>query len=878
MSDTCSPDGDKQRGGARESDRRALKDIHPHGGNLRELARRSGQGAEAILDFSANINPLGPPPWFRSRINLHTGELRHYPDPDSTGLRAAAGRRYRSRPEEIVAGNGATELLYALARGLTLSRAVIPVPAYGDYARAAALAGLEVHEIVLKEDDAFNLDFSKLESALTGGEAVFLGLPNNPTGQYYDPEAIRELARLNPSTLFVADESFAEFVEGMDSLTRNRPPNILVLISLTKMFAIPGLRLGCLAADAGICRRVRRQIPPWSVNALAQAVGERALQDEEYIRSTRAFVRAQRERLLSRLRNLPGLTVFPGTANFLLARVDRSGWDARRLEQTLLERGIAIRVCDDFSGLDERFFRIAVRTGEENERLCGALESLLEPPRPVAAPRRRVPAVMFQGTASNAGKSILAAAFCRILRQDGYRVAPFKAQNMSLNSYVTPDGRELSRAQALQAAACGLEPDCRMNPILLKPNSDTGSQVIRLGRVAGNMDVRAYYAYQAEARAAVLEAYDSLAQENEVMVLEGAGSPAEANLRARDFTNMDMARHARAPVVLVGDIDRGGILAAFIGTLMILSDWERALVKGIVINRFRGDASLLQGAIDYLERAGIRSLGVVPYLHDLGLPEEDTLGFQERRADRPVPPDGVEIAVIELPYFSNATDLDALRGELDVGLTLVRRVEDLGRPAAVIIPGSKNVRADLDYLRRTGLAERILELARDGIEAVGLCGGYQMLGREILDPHGIESGMAAVPGLGLLPFHSVLEPEKILRRVRGRHLPSGLPVHGYEIHHGRTTPAPELTVTVENESGDALGCGTERIWGTYLHGLFDADEFRRWFINRLRSRRGCAPQEDAGYRYAVEPALDRLAAEVRRCLDVKAIYCCMGLE
>ena len=405
-------------------------------------------------------------------------------------------------------------------------------------------------------------------------------------------------------------------------------------------------------------------------------------------------------------------------------------------------------------------------------------------------PRDRTPAaLMLQGTSSNAGKSVLTAAICRILLQDGVRVAPFKAQNMSLNSFVTRDGGEMGRAQVVQAQACRVEPDVRMNPILLKPNSDTGSQVIVRGKPVGNMRVGEYVGFKPQAFAAACECYDSLAEQFDAIVLEGAGSPAEVNLKHHDITNMRMARHAGAAVLVVGDIDRGGVFASFVGTLEVLAPWERRMVAGWIVNRFRGDAGLLAPALEYTQSAtGRPVLGVVPYLPDLGLPQEDSVEFKSGLLDAPGGNgEAVEIAVVDLPHIANFTDFDAFRGESDVRLRIVRQASDLGQPDAVVIPGSKNTLADLDCLRRNGLAERIEQLARGGrTEVVGVCGGFQMLGREIRDPLALESANGLREGLGLLDAVTVLAAEKTLVRAAATHVPSGLEVAGYEIHHGRT--------------------------------------------------------------------------------------------
>jgi cobyric acid synthase len=536
---------------------------------------------------------------------------------------------------------------------------------------------------------------------------------------------------------------------------------------------------------------------------------------------------------------------------------------------------------------------------------------------------------MFQGTSSNAGKSLLTAAFCRILLQDGFHAAPFKAQNMSLNSFVTRDGREMGRAQVVQAQACRLEPDVRMNPILLKPNSDTGCQVIVRGKPIGNMRVGEYVDYKREGFAVACEAYESLAAEFDAVVLEGAGSPGEVNLKSHDIVNMRMARHAGAPVLIVGDIDRGGVFASFVGTMEVLAAWERKLVAGWVINRFRGDAGLLGPALDYMLRhTGRPVLGVVPYLHALNLPEEDSVEFKAqgiRHTPCAVPegsthtpctdPDGtrrvpntIEIALVDLPHLSNFSDFDAFRVEPDVRLRIVRSPADLDQPDAVLIGGSKNTLGDLAYLRSSGLAERIACLARSGrCEVVGICGGFQMLGQEIRDPLGIESSRhapcavrpsaaplappggllapAATPGgedwrgLGLLAVQTVLAAEKTLLRTTACHAASGLEVTGYEIHHGQTDVG-RCVPAFRRSDGQVLGAASPdgRVWGTYLHGVFDCDAFRRWFIDRLRVRRGLPPIGRVVGLYDIEPALDRLAEAVRRALPVERIYRMMGLR
>ncbi len=856
-----------------------------HGGHLRQLAMTAGVNPESLRDFSANINPLGPPEWLRARISGSISSLVHYPDPEGQVLVEAACERYGVNPDEILIGNGSTELFYLLPHALKVRHALIPVPSYVDYASAARVADLEVHILPLSGETGFALDFDQLEAALKAladaTTMVPLGQPNNPTGRTFDAHRLRHLARRFPNATFIVDEAFADFVEDFDSLTVKRPGNVVVMLSLTKIFAIPGLRLGLAVASPSTVQKVKALQPPWSVNTIAQKVGEAALLDTEYTQQSRAAISVLRDKLRLQLEQIPYLKVYPGQANFMLVRCDRTSMDASVLAARLLKRGLAIRVCDNFEGLDRRFFRIAVRTEPENQQLVEALRQELFM-APLITTRHHTPAIMFQGTSSNAGKSVLAAALCRIMLQDGYRVAPFKAQNMSLNSFVTRDGGEMGRAQVVQAQAARLDPDVRMNPILLKPSSDTGSQVIVCGKPVGNMKVMEYFRYKAEAFERVKESYDSLAAGYDAVVLEGAGSPAEVNLKAHDIVNMKMAQYAKAPVLMVGDIDRGGVFASFVGSMEVLSESERAQIAGFVVNRFRGQASLLKDALDYtLEHTGRPVFGVVPYLKDLGLPEEDSVGFKsglfddQRSAD-----DGVDIVVLDLPHISNFTDVEPLRIEPDVRLRIVRRVQDLGRPDAVILPGSKNVIGDLTFLRAVGLDRSLQELAAAGrCEIVGICGGYQILGRSINDPHGIESPGTELVGLGLLPIDTVLEQDKTLTRTEARHRISGMKVFGYEIHHGQSR-AEDIPPALIGSSGQAMGaCRSDGLlWGSYLHGLLDADGFRRWFIDRLRQRKGLKPLGTIQASYDLEPAFERLADAVRQSLDIPAIYRLMGLR
>ena len=480
--------------------------------------------------------------------------------------------------------------------------------------------------------------------------------------------------------------------------------------------------------------------------------------------------------------------------------------------------------------------------------------------------------IMVQGTMSGAGKSLLAAALCRIFRQDGLRVAPFKSQNMALNSFVTPDGLELGRAQAVQAEAAGVECDVRMNPILLKPSSDRGSQLIVMGRVRGDYEAAEYFKMKRSLIPEILGAYDSLAAENDVIVIEGAGSPAEINLRSDDIVNMGLAELVNAPVLLVGDIDRGGVFAQLYGTAALLRPEERARIAGLVINKFRGDVELLRPGLRQLEElTGLPVLGVVPYVHTQ-IDDEDSLapGLEKETADRPI-----DVAAVRLPHIANFTDFDPLELHPAIGLRYADRPEKLGRPDLLILPGTKNTMGDMAWLHESGLADAIRALHAEGVPILGVCGGYQMLGRSLDDPEGVEV-KGHVAGLSLLPCETVFTPEKIRRRSEGVCLNGpfeGACLQGYEIHMGRTRRLGGEAFC-RLFGGEEEGCAENGVFGTYLHGLFDSGDPVRRLAQWLAARKGIAvpdvPVETRAQRK--ERAYDALADAVRRSLDMEKIY------
>lgn len=543
--------------------------------------------------------------------------------------------------------------------------------------------------------------------------------------------------------------------------------------------------------------------------------------------------------------------------------------------------------------------------------------------------------IMVQGTMSNVGKSLLTAGLCRIFRQDGFRVAPFKSQNMALNSYITEEGLEMGRAQVMQAEAAGVAPSVCMNPILLKPTNDVGSQVIVNGEVLGNMTAREYFAYKKQLIPEIQKAFDKLSAEYDMIVIEGAGSPAEINLKADDIVNMGMAKMAKAPVLLVGDIDRGGVFAQLIGTVMLLTEEERAMVKGLIINKFRGDKTILDPGIAMLEeRAGIPVVGVAPYMQ-IRVEDEDSLTerFSENRKVGLI-----DIAVIRLPRISNFTDFNPFENIEGVSLRYVETPAQLRNPDMIILPGTKSTMDDLRHLRQCGLEAAVLKAAADGCVIFGICGGYQMMGELLSDPEGVEGG-GTMRGMGLLPMETVFAGQKTRTRVNGRFLQaeglmgqlSGQELSGYEIHMGvtrlregcgalaeirnyaepsggnqaraelsgaeQTCTEPsggnrpcaglsgaEQTCTKPSggnrtcgkSSGAAQQDGAQRgnIYGTYVHGIFDRENVAKTVVKALGEAKGLDMSETSAVDFAAfkESQYDLLAAELRKHLDMEKIY------
>ncbi len=802
-------------------------------------------------------------------------------------------------------------LVQAYARQSDLKSLVIVEPAFTEYERAAVRCGFSVRHFLLSQKNAFSFtkaDLARLADDLDGAGMLFLALPANPTGALVPAEMLCEIAALceKKQVFFCVDASFSQFSalaeQTLRALLSRRSgfPHVLVLNAFTKFYGMAGLRLGyALCFSETIARMLADSMRPWPVGSTELAAGLAVLQAEiqekgnartlsEWEKSTRSLVLAERRRLTESLQ-AQDYKVIPGEANFILFRSKEND-----LAQRLLQKGIAIRSCADFYGLDQEWYRIAVRSQKENSRLIAVLDELQGCRHEKAAQEstaltHRAKNIMLQGTMSNAGKSLLTAALCRIFRQDGYRVAPFKSQNMALNSGVTADGLEMGRAQIMQAEAAGLLPDVRMNPVLLKPTGDHTSQVIVNGKAVGTMDAREYFSFRSSLLPQILEAYDSLSRENDIIVIEGAGSPAEINLKKDDIVNMGLAELLDAPVLLAGDIDRGGVFASLYGTAALVNQKERQRIKAFVINKFRGDVSLLQDGLDQIENlTGIPVLGVVPFISGLMIDDEDSLSGQLAAAEsqKNKQEAALHIAVLRLPFISNFTDLQTFSrlpfvqvSFFDSFDTYSQAVSEYGEPDMFVIPGTKNTVHALFWLRETKLDRLIIQKAKSGLPTIGICGGFQLLGKILRDEDGNEdegrqSEMAA---LGLLPIETSFTKEKtraqvdtVLQKIVGIFAPlSGCRVTGYEIHQG-------VTRFFSTDDGEKTAvpsvCVCENVLGTYIHGFFDSDEISRATIALLCQRKGIPLPAYQPYQQERQAAYDRLADLVRKSLNMDAVY------
>jgi threonine-phosphate decarboxylase len=983
-----------------------------HGGDLWTAAETFGKSKDAFLDYSSNMNPLGPPAVVEQILRERWRDVAAYPDPAVRELRSQLAAKYKIPVESILVGNGAAELIDLAVRVLKPSVVALARPSFSEYEEAVEKIGGTVYEIPLHAENDFELQLSDVEQARPASDLLFLGSPNNPTGRLLSAAVRGYLAKAGKPVIL--DEAFVDFCPEEEQLTMIRTAaesnHLMVIRSMTKFYSIPGLRLGFIAAHPERIRQLQQQQVHWSVNIMAQLVGVGVMDDPDYERRTHTWLAEERPWMNDKLKEL-GLHVTPSDTNYILFSLQGLGLKAQDVQREMGQRGILIRDASRFAGLDAGYVRVAIRLREQNEQLIAALRdsfgALLSSEQaskqiskqtseqasqqaaeqagahigpksvsaraaaeskaiaqqfspirierekelqagyagaapetglqlgdtyttagptansnaqPVGHSKPLAPTLMVQGTSSDAGKSLITTAICRILLQDGRRIAPFKSQNMSLNSYVTLDGKEIGRAQGMQADACRIAATTDMNPILLKPKKDMVAQVVVHGKPYRDFDARTYREkYLPEAEKIVKDALKRLRETYEVVVIEGAGSPAEVNLKDRDIVNMRLAGWADAPVVLVADIDRGGVFASLLGTMEIFTPEERDRVKGFIINKFRGDVTLLKPGLDWLEeRTGKPVLGVIPYLPDLELEDEDSASLDRKlstgnlqgsrannqasgqvnshshinsafaSADHPK----LDIVVIRLPRLSNFTDIDPLLYEQDVNVRYVSSPGELGNPDAIIIPGSKNTVDDLLFLRETGLEQALLQYVQQGGHLVGICAGYQMLGERMLDPEQTESDRPETQGLGLLPIETTFAADKRTVRAQGTTrlfagLDEVLSVSGYEIHMGQSRFLRPVSHPFQLQDDDGSlpphpdGAVTDdgRVWGTYVHGILHNDAFRRAWLNDLRRSKGWEPKDvELHFQARREAAFDRLAEHVRRYLDMNRLYEMIGIE
>ncbi|MCU6796317.1 cobyric acid synthase [Paenibacillus sp. WQ 127069] len=921
-----------------------------HGGDLWTAAETFSKTKDQFLDYSSNMNPLGPPAVVEQILRDHWRDMAAYPDPAVRELRGKLAERYKIPVESILVGNGAAELIDLAVRVLQPAVMAVARPSFSEYEEAVEKIGGRILNVPLHAHNDFELQLSDAEYARAASDLLFLGSPNNPTGRLLSDQVRACLAK--PGKPVILDEAFIDFCPEEEQLTMIRiaaqSSHLMVIRSMTKFYSIPGLRLGFIVAQPEQIRRLQRLQVQWSVNMLAQLVGIGVMKDHDYEQSTHSWLAKERPWMVGQLQQL-GLQVTRSDTNYILFSLSDLGLKAKELQQEMGQRGILIRDASRFNGLDKTYVRVAIRLREHNERLIAALRDSLEAlaaqqsimernwiksdavdqgdivhtpsneakahilkmPREAAGlplKLQQAPTLMVQGTSSDAGKSLITTAFCRIFLQDGYLVAPFKSQNMSLNSYVTLDGKEIGRAQGMQADACRIAATTDMNPILLKPKKDMVAQVVVHGKPYRDFDARTYREkYLPEAELIVKDSLQRLRETYDVVVIEGAGSPAEVNLKDRDIVNMRLAGWADAPVVLVADIDRGGVFASLLGTMEIFTPEERDRVKGFIINKFRGDVTLLKPGLDWLEaRTGKPVLGVIPFLPDLELEDEDSAsldrklsagGLQSHSKETDGYADGTEhpkldIAVIRLPRLSNFTDVDPLLYEQDVQVRYISSPQELGAADAIMIPGSKNTVDDLLFLRETGLEKALLEHARQGGHIVGICAGYQMLGERLLDPLHSESDRPETEGMGLLPLETTFAADKRTVRTSGTTRlfaaeDEVLTISGYEIHMGQTRFLRPVVhpFQLQEEQGELAphpdGAITDngKVWGTYVHGILHNDAFRRAWLNELRSSKGWEPKGiELAFQARRETAFDRLADHVRSHLDMARLYEMIGVD
>ncbi|TAN26537.1 MAG: cobyric acid synthase [Actinomycetota bacterium] len=797
-----------------------------HGDGANALERFLGLDPGELLDLSASMNPVAPS--YEVVLTRRLGSLKSYPDPKEAAAFLAGVLEVDA--DQLILSNGGAEAIALVAQ-------------------------------VVKAGHVRDPEFSLYRRHITRYSQEgpwWASNPNNPIGTLLEENEVP----------FVIDEAFYQMATGHWS-RRDFERGSFVVGSLTKLFALPGLRMGYLIAPSStVAARLRRLQPQWALNSLAAAALPDLISGID-LNETHLAVSRLRGDLMSVLTTY-GASPRPSCANYVFVP------DAKDLFDRLLERKVLVRDTHSF-GLNG-----GVRIAVPDDKGLYQVEQALFPKKL----RKRSGAnfrggLMVVGTTSDSGKSTLVTALCRVLSDRGIAVAPFKAQNMSLNSSVTPAGYEIGRAQARQAHAARIDSEAAMNPILLKPTSEMTSQVVVMGEPLFETNARDYQTKKSGLLASVIEAYNDLASRFEVVILEGAGSPAEINLIDNDLVNLGLAHKINARALLVGDIDRGGVFASLYGTLQILSPKLSSLICGFVINKIRGDATLLDSGISQLEALTKRPVfGVLPYLSESLIDAEDSLGLSSYGAEQSSSRDALDIAVISLPRISNFTDFDPLVNEPGCVLRMIASLGQLGSPDLIIIPGSKSTIDDLNWLRRKGFDEAITQHLARGCIVLGICGGYQILGKEINDE--VESKQGRVNGLGLLDVQTLFLDSKVTLRRSGVAPRFGqVPVSGYQIHKGRVTPQGGRTLfELSNPSRTFQEVGLTdgavddagQVFGTTLHGVFENDEFRSVFLSTVGRARSKSFESRLNFAQLRESQIDYLAKFVSKYIDIDALF------
>jgi len=855
-----------------------------------------------ILDFSANTSPLGMHPSSietLSQIALNPSLLSVYPDSDCVELKNELSKFWKFDSKNIICASGAADLIYLISNVFGKNSALIFEPSFSEYEKSLLNLNCEILHFDFDKNDEETFDEELNSFSNKNISLLFVSSPSNPLGQILSFEQIEKIEKFcqKENAVFVLDACFCQFSKNAENIVKKvisqkeKFQNLVILNAFTKFYGMAGIRLGyALCFSSKIAQKLNQNLRSWSVSSVAQLCGIAVLKSENsfytnWSSKIQNLVETEKKRFYEFF-DSHKIKYFKSEANFITFEFNFDSYsDFIKIEKNdcveILEKTIQIRSCSTFKNLGKNFHRIAIKNAEENSKLLDLFQKLFAENSKIESNTKikKAKSIMIQGTMSNAGKSLLVAALCRIFKKDGFKVAPFKSQNMALNSGVTKDGKEMGRAQIVQAECAEILPDVRMNPILLKPNSDTGSQIIVNGEIYGNMSAKDYFKFRKNLIPQIMDAYNSLAEENDIIVIEGAGSPAEINLKNDDIVNMGLAELVDAPVLLAGDIDRGGVFASLFGTFALVSQNERNRIKGFLINKFRGDVKLLESGLEQLYNlTEKRVFGVIPFISNLKIEDEDSLSSQLENEKLVKNEKLIKISVIRLPYISNFTDLNNFSRLPFVDVEFFDSVDDFDfNSDLLILPGSKNSIKSMEFLNEKKLCDLIKNFAKEKL-VIGICGGFQLLGELLDDSNGSEdSSSKKMQGLGLLPIQTTFTKEKTKIQVN-ENLPnfqnafenlSNKKVSGYEIHQGLTTDSSSKNLRI---------CTKNNVFGTYIHGFFDSSQIVKATLEILAKRKSIILPNFEDYESEKEKEYDRLEKIVRNSIDLEKIYEIIGIK